>query len=179
MWSLIVLVFSSKGVCLTLKVIKVRYLKLWMFLSASVTLTFQGHIPIRVRKTPGRWLYNWTFALFVHCNVSILCLIQTLTNLGVLRFMGRNLFCFLESGWLYISIIELKQRGLLPPNYWTVITEPLLNRLYSTGDVCWKLQVQRVFLCFCCCCCLMLIVTGIRPPEPEVALVLKANNLSI
>ena len=65
-------------------------------------------------------------------------------NLGVVRFMGRNVFCFLESGWLYISMAELLQRGLMPPDFQTVLTEPLLSRLYSLGDVSWSVH----FACF-------------------------------
>ena len=88
--------------------------------------------------------------LFFSLSLSRHNVLQTMQNLGVIRFMGRNVFCFLESGWLYVSVAEMKERSLLPEDYGTVMTEPLLGRLYSSGDVSW---ITHFVFCVWLCCC--------------------------
>ncbi|XP_076453775.1 uncharacterized protein LOC143288962 isoform X2 [Babylonia areolata] len=58
----------------------------------------------------------------------------SIDTLGLIRFMGHNVFCFIEPTALYISILELEQRGLMPGNYHLMLSSCFLDQLRSSSD---------------------------------------------
>ena len=74
------------------------------------------------------YMYACSGAMCVQINKKI-------DNLGVVRLMRCNVFCFMLNGKLYLSTAELEQRSLMPPGYHLVTNNLFLFSMEEKKDV--------------------------------------------